>query len=413
MPIEYTDDRIPLNGSFFSGVTVRVFPLRADPSILQDFVDRKLNRDETSSGNNYFRSANSYVYLQVLNYDKISARALQMGYSRQNEVLFSIPLLWYKKNPTGPSRYNGERWELVKFQNVATSPYIFVDNEISVLSGRELYGWPKLLMKLDSKNDSWLKDPTSPDVLLKAKVSLFEQLFQRQRRKYQPLLEIRRRNPIEEQQNSARRIEERVGRPVENLTAWSEVAKHKQMHDAYWAKEVARQAHPLEPNLAAQQTMNAWSEVHSYEQWQASAPMLGRLTNNIGFREFLLSDQPIVPAYSALCNSISRIDHIRAIGPLGEDPNDLSSGYTVSLRNYDQLPIADELGLISSFSDNKKRVFKPISPSWFDVDLGYEFPEDNQFLVFVHDNVVQQDLSNLPRLRNEFTIGRGYRRVAP
>lgn len=397
-------ERVGLNDSFFSGVTVRVFPLRANPSTLQDFIDRSLNYEFTR-GINYFRSASSYVYLQVLSYEKLSPRREQMGYISQNEVLFSIPLYWFKRNPHGQSKYNGERYELLKYEDVSATPYVFVDNQLSVLGGRELYGWPKQLMRLENETGDWLRSPTADDTLLKVSLSLFDELFQRRRRNWKPLLEVQRKSPASDSFKMARNLVQDAERTLHDFIDWSDVSTHKQLHEAYWAKEIARQADAVEPNVAAQRVQAARGEIAIQEAWQASSPILGRKTNNIGLRQFPLSDDPFETCFRGLSNSVSRIDHISASGQLGLPGVDLSAGMKIRLYEYDQINIAQELGLLLESESDGVCTIRPVMPSWLKVDLAYTYPTDNPFPVRVHGATQQQDLTNLAELRNEFSIG--------
>ena len=75
-----------------------------------------------------------------------------MGWISQREVAFGVPLQWMQPTDSG-----------LKFHDWAfTTPFIFVDNELSLSTGREVYGWPKLLARLDPSVDQWITDPHGP-----------------------------------------------------------------------------------------------------------------------------------------------------------------------------------------------------------------------------------------------------------
>ncbi|MFK8078278.1 MAG: acetoacetate decarboxylase family protein, partial [Granulosicoccus sp.] len=109
-----------------------VFPLRADLTQLQRFIDGYLNLD---ADNVRFEAFLPYVYLQVLDYGKMSIQAANMGWVSQVEVAFCVPLRWLVK----------KQGEWVFHDWAANCPFIFVDNELSMTTGREVYGWPKVL----------------------------------------------------------------------------------------------------------------------------------------------------------------------------------------------------------------------------------------------------------------------------
>ena len=89
----------------FTGVTTRCFPLKASMNTLQDFCDNYLNfpddgREMKKSQRNYFRPAMPYVYFQMINYGKMATESENLGWIAQNEVLFCVPLEWYKVDGT-------------------------------------------------------------------------------------------------------------------------------------------------------------------------------------------------------------------------------------------------------------------------------------------------------------------------
>ena len=398
-------ERVPESGSFYGGVTTRYFPLMADPSTLQDFIDRYLNYDGLQ-GEHYFRSANSYVILQVLNYNRMAPRASRLGYISQNEVLFGVPLLWYRKNPTGNSVYNGIRYELVKFRDASMAPFLLVDNDLSVIGGRELYGWPKQLMEINSKESPWLQRPAGDELLLDVRAFLFDRLYAGRARESLPLIEIRRKSQahFSLDYGQARWLASRLKAPISGLVDWADVNQHRIAHEAYWYKEFSRQIDPMASHTLVQLAAQARAELAAHEAWQAR-PLLGRETNNIGLRQFMFSDDPTLAAYQALGNSVSRVDQIRGFGTFVQIGGDLSGGIEVHLSHYGQMPIARDLGLISSREAGASRVFRPVMPGWMDLDMVYSYAEEDPFLVEIHGQTVKQDRTNLPAYTDEYSIG--------
>jgi hypothetical protein len=112
----------------FSGVSIRVFPLRASLARLREFCDRYLN---VFPGVAQFRPLDAFVELVVLEYPSItSVEQPAFATYGQTEVFFLVPVSW-KDVATGRTRV------------AAITPYIFVDNPTSARIGRDLFGWPK------------------------------------------------------------------------------------------------------------------------------------------------------------------------------------------------------------------------------------------------------------------------------
>jgi hypothetical protein len=112
----------------FSGVGMRVFPLRASFGRLKEFCDRLLNGFPDVAE---FRPVDGYVELIVLEYSSItSVEQPAFATYGQTEVFFMVPVMW-KERATGKQHF------------AVITPYIFVDNAVSARLGRDLFGWPK------------------------------------------------------------------------------------------------------------------------------------------------------------------------------------------------------------------------------------------------------------------------------
>jgi hypothetical protein len=119
----------------FTNVVAQIFPLAADMSVLQQFLDGYLNFP--SDGENppvYFKPAAPFVMLEVLNYGSVASNTENVGWFSEHEVAFGIPLEWYARDPRG---------NLTFLTYALIYPYIFVDNSVALSGGREIYGWSK------------------------------------------------------------------------------------------------------------------------------------------------------------------------------------------------------------------------------------------------------------------------------
>jgi hypothetical protein len=122
----------------FQDVTALVFPLRADRYALSKLVEQYLDIIPTAIAE--FRPAAPVVYLAVLHYGQMRSigQGPGQGWVSQNEVTFLVPLEWYERRG-GETVFVDWAW---------VSPYIFVDDELSLIGGRDFYGWPKVLSQI-------------------------------------------------------------------------------------------------------------------------------------------------------------------------------------------------------------------------------------------------------------------------
>jgi hypothetical protein len=112
----------------FTGVGMRVFPLRASKSRLEEFCSRLLGGFPDVAE---FKPIDGYVELIVLEYSSItSVEQPAFATYGQTEVFFMVPVIWTERS-TGKRHF------------AVITPYIFVDNPVSARLGRDLFGWPK------------------------------------------------------------------------------------------------------------------------------------------------------------------------------------------------------------------------------------------------------------------------------
>lgn len=170
----------------FPGVTSRVFPLRADIGKLKRICDTYFNNIAIPAHIARFQPAAPLVYLALLHYDQMFEEKSGKGVSReqssiwvsQHELAFIIPMEWYQQ----------EKGSEKVFKNWAfTIPFIFVSNPLSLQLGREIYGWPKLLVKAAPDIDQWINHPRDPSLLVTLQIA---ELGARQEEKFSPLLKI-------------------------------------------------------------------------------------------------------------------------------------------------------------------------------------------------------------------------------
>ena len=161
----------------FQGVTARVFPIKANMSRLSTFCEHYLN-NELPASIAYFRPYMPFVYLMVLNYGRMADQTF--GYVSQREVAFTVPLEWYRE----------ENGKLVFQDWACVTPFIFVDDDISLGIGREVYGWPKVRASVDAEINTWASHPRSADRLMTIKTHVFPRILAGRRQERRVLMEV-------------------------------------------------------------------------------------------------------------------------------------------------------------------------------------------------------------------------------
>lgn len=122
---------------WFPDVSIRSFRLFADLGKLQALCDTLLNDVGTLAQRGFeYRPILPFVDLEVLTYPRMEsgvARYRQKGYTAQREMYFRLLVAKIKQVFGVP----------VPTEIAVFIPYIFVDNNWSVITGREVVGYPK------------------------------------------------------------------------------------------------------------------------------------------------------------------------------------------------------------------------------------------------------------------------------
>lgn len=122
----------------YSDVITQVYPLKADAVQLQTFCDSYLNL--SGSPPVHFEAPVPWVFMQVVDYGKMASTSRNVGWFSQHELAFGVPVRTYKKEK---GKWRFADWALV-------FPFIFVNNPLSMSAGREIYGWSKAEIRIDT-----------------------------------------------------------------------------------------------------------------------------------------------------------------------------------------------------------------------------------------------------------------------
>ncbi len=343
----------------FTGVTMRSFPLRADIGTLQRFIDSYLNIIPEEVGR--FRVMAPYVNLLLLDYGKMDITVRNVGWLAQREIVFNIPLAWYT--------VKDGQW---LFKDWATlAPFIYVDDDFSLATGRNVYGWTKARAWLAPTLSDWIKDVRAPIVDARVVTKVFPKLFAGASLEERTFLEVRRERPMS--------ILGAPFDPASPLWPWNMAGNIAAgMAAAGRASSDILAGGGLWPLHPSATTDNALAMMgHAAKAGFPLRPT--SVSNPVNLKQFHLSGNPENFCFQAVTNGPMRMLALNEAGLLGEDRTllgDTTGGYTIRLHDWPSLPIVATLGLETAARWRGEECdvvdLKPVMPSWADVNMVYE-----------------------------------------
>lgn len=331
---------------------MRIFPLRANLNRLETFCDNYLNVAPTEMAS--FQPITPYVFLMAINYGRMAGAATNMGWVAQNEILFSVPV---------QGRWHQEGKVVEDFATV--SPYIWVDNSWSITTGREVFGWPKMMAWLNSGANEWMKDPTARRGLLELQTMLFARDYAGEQIKPRTLLRIEQESPKFLSQfppdpaHFAEPAVQQAKTALHLMTSLPDVIRgFSRLAERGGAATLGRQISDFLANLRG-----------------GSGNLYG---NTINFKQFRACT-PQAACYQALTNSRMVFRRYLKGGMLGSFDlllGDPTAGHSIFLHDYPAYPVVDALGLEVEneldFETGRVSELKPLFPFWMSVDMRYE-----------------------------------------
>jgi len=346
----------------FDGVTVRLFPLRASRQHLQRFIDKYLNIAPPQVGR--FRVPAPFVYLMLINYGRMSIDAANLGWISQREIAFCVPLEWYKLQN---GRYNFVDWATI-------CPFIYVDNPLSMSTGREVYGWPKSIARLDEELNAWMDNPLARPRLAKVSAMLFPSAYQGQKQEPRVFLEV-----IHGPSPHALRVPLDPHNPALPWTAIPNFIRS--------GIGLGNDALGLLTGMGVLQRQPGLDGRDYVAMGRKMGQMLNPrdlqlVANTVNLKQFRAAESPSSVCYQALTNAPMAITRYHNGGMLG-DANlllgDTSGGYSVLLHRYASTPVIESLGLEVETewrgADATVARLKPVLPCWYEVDMRYDRPD--------------------------------------
>jgi hypothetical protein len=387
--------KMPLKPPFeFDDVRVMVFPLRANISKLNDFCHSYL--DLWKDQEMMFRPAAPYVFLMVLHYGKMGSGATSgarnLGWVSQNEVTFTVPLeCWRKKKEvhSGREEFVFEDW-------AGVSPFIYVDDQVSMTTGREVYGWPKTMSKVELNGDQ-IRFPSEASQVFRLTTHMSPRSVAETASTRGPLVEIETNPspmstlfppnftdpwaPWNVFSGLASSYLSLIGRTVDDSLA---MALRGYQPEANSSGDLLKRGQAIFKYLA-DASKGAWGSFWWHpllsgflaQQDPASMPALN--LKNITLKQFLDAQRPHLACYQAIVQSTMGIKRINKIGMLGELSmlqGDISGGYSIRIHNSSLHPIISSLGLQVHGTEkgaggDEVSILKPMFPYWSEFDLNY------------------------------------------
>lgn len=343
---------------FFQGMTARVFPLRASPFQIDVLCDQYVNFIPPELGR--FRAFLPFVYLMVIDYGKLAAPVANVGWLSQYEIMFAVPVEWY--------RVVGGRWE---FQTWAwLTPFIYVDSELSLLLGRQTYGWEKSLVRLAPAPSQWMNDPLSSVSRATVGAKVLPEMFVGDRQVPRTIIEI---------SQDAGLLTSRFPPDMKSpLAPWIALGNAVQTSAALMGDlaeiltgmGLTRKRPGADPESFTKMAALAAEMLNPYD------PQI--VFNTINLKQFRDSQRPTDYCYQSVNNAPMRLQQVNAIGLLGDVnqlAGDASGGFRIDLHQYPAYPIVEMLGLEVSRRWRGDGVdvaqLEPVFPFWYNVDMVY------------------------------------------
>jgi hypothetical protein len=358
----------------FPQVGMRFYPLRADIVRLQNVCDTYLNFAHEPEGERppvYFKPAAPFVLMQTVNYNKLEIE--HISWLIQHEAIFSIPIEWYERKD---GRWVFKDWAM-------TYPFIYLDHPISIWFGREMYGWPKVPVRLPRLFP--LRNPPDPQGRVAFNLATHSRNLVNQPEPYRPFIEIQQGadglSPIPW---SAGDLTNLVPRGIAGALS-AATTMVESLSDFFLRKPGSDQPEPYQAMFESGYSyMSKWLP----QFWTMMFPGMGAgeekgnftaspfMKNNIVLKQFRDAHEIDSACYQALVKSEISVNKIFDAGLLFNPLScDTTGGVTVRLHHYDTQPIAETLGLevseVSTGPHGPVMTLKPFCPFWWSLDLGY------------------------------------------
>ena len=349
-------------------VTFQVLPLRGDMARMRQFINSYLNFvDDDYPAPFYFKPALPYVMLEVIDYPFLAVTSENTTVLSQHEVAFTVPLECYAIE-------HGER---VFVDYASCTPFLYLDVQPTIISGRDVFGLPKIAVKFCAVELPMR--PGQPGQILDMQL----RLASRDGDDYRRFIEISSDPP-------------RYRAGVEDMftaipKAW---ARWSSISSAMWEQMTQL---PTISGYERTRDLDSMSRMAraNWESRYATVPLLapyraalGRYAStadirlapgvfeNISLKQFRDAEDTDAACYQSVVRSAMYLDRMNDAGPL-YDPQigDPTGGINIKFYYTESQPLIDSFGLrvedVTDTRDGPISTIKPDFPFWQNVDLSY------------------------------------------
>lgn len=351
---------LPLKPPFsINHLSTALFPLRANLDSLQSFCNNYLNMIPKELGR--FRAFSPYVLLMVMDYGSLALEITNLGWFAQHELAFAVPVEWYK---VVRGKWVFQDWAMI-------TPFIYVDDDLSLGMGRTVAGWPKTFVSMTPTLNGWMRDPYGPITEATVSAMVFPELYAGRKQEERVFLQIQRSSGA-----SNMRLPFNVQSQMAPWTIASNIADSVAGlgRDAFsWLAGFGIM--PRNEGTSPENYRTMLERVASMAN-----PMQPRMRANIlNLKQFRASEEPDRYCYQSLTNGSMDFTTFNGMGLLGEQNvmlGDISGGYSLKVHEWPSLPITRILGLEVA---NRWRgdgvdvsLIKPVMPFWYDCNMTYD-----------------------------------------
>ncbi len=347
---------------FFRGMTSRVFPLRGSVLAMQRFADAYVNIIPPELG--WFRAFSPYAFLMMVDYGSLAPDKANLGWLSQREIMFTFPVEQY-------CLVNGQ----YVFKDWAwLTPYIFVDNGMSMTLGRTVYGWTKELVQIGPTADEWLQDPSRPLQAACVNAAVFPEVYAGKRQELRTFLEVDRRPPF-----TVFQMPVDQNNPFFPWAVWGALFKDANRLSRDMMTVLSSMGFFTPPPGGRGPTPENRMRMMGTAIRSVSPETFALNFRTLNLKQFRASEDPARYCYQSLTDANMKLQSVNRFGLLGDFgtlAGDTSGGVGITLHRWASLPIIETLGLETAREWRGDGVdmayLQPVMPFWYDVDMLYE-----------------------------------------
>jgi len=374
----------------YSDVVTQIFPLKASMARLQEFCDSYLNLGENLPI--CFKPAVPWVLMQVVDYGKMATTTTNVGWFSQHELAFGVPVRCYERG-------KNNEWVFIDWAMVF--PFIYVNNPLSMSGGREIYGWSKSEIQIDTT--PLIFQPGNARNLVSISLVTSGTNYNEDSAT-EEFLQIFQRRPFVSARSAVPDAFSAIPRAIaSSITAAYSVFETTGLFPYGYADRDLQSLQEMIARFYGQLSMFVPDSFRAPPEREPSSPQEAGTPFNIVTVKQVRDVRSLSGAcFQALVGSEMRIERATDGGylfdPLSGDP---SGGIYVNLLDSEEQPIVRTLGIetseYSSVGGKPASSVRPLMPFWLKMDLRYGLANQQCWRTDTSTWTVGDKLSKIPR----------------